>query len=181
MLTSFRFLSLACCLVATLVWTSGCDNKPVTQEPPKKSGAAEEHDHAHDHDHDHEHKEGETHADHAKEGDHDHSNLSLADATKEIISLQKAISDAFAANDPEKAHDPLHEIGHIIQVLEGAGKKASLSEADATELKATQDGLMDAFSKVDGAMHGTGETKYADVAEQVDKLIVTLKKLAKVE
>jgi|JI9StandDraft_2_1071091.scaffolds.fasta_scaffold03188_5 hypothetical protein len=177
MLTSFRFLSLACCLIATLAWTSGCDNKPVTQEPPKKSGAAEEH----DHDHDHEHKEGETHADHAKEGAHDHSNLSLADATKEIISLQKTISEAFAANDPEKAHDPLHEIGHIILVLESAGKKASLSEADATELKATQDGLMDAFSKVDGAMHGDGETKYTDVSEQVDKLIVTLKKLAKVE
>lgn len=179
MLTSFRFFSLAVCLIATLAWTSGCENKPVTQEPTKKSGEAAEHDH--EHDHDHEHKDGEAH-DHSKEeAGHDHSDMSLTDATKEIVSLQKAIAEAFAANDPEKAHDPLHEIGHIIVVLEDAGKKASLSEADAAELKATKDGLMDAFSKVDGAMHGTGDTKYADVSEQVDKLIVTLKKIAKVE
>jgi hypothetical protein len=40
---------------------------------------------------------------------------------------------------------------------------------------------MDAFSKVDGAMHGEGETKYSDVADQVDQSIATLKKLAKIE
>jgi len=175
MSNSFRFLSLICCLGATLVWFSGCDNKPVTQQPPAKSGDS------HDHEHGHEHKEGETH-DHGKESaPHDHSNMSLGDAAKEIVTLQKAIADAFAANDPDKAHDPLHEIGHIIGVLEDAGKKASLSEADAAELKAAKDGLMDAFSKVDGAMHGEGETKYSDVAEKVDQSIASLKKLAKIE
>ena len=181
MLTSFRFLSLACGLLATVVWVSGCDNKPVTQEPPVKS--AENHDHDHDHDHgDHDHKEGETH-DHAeKEGEkHDHSNMSLTDAVKEIVTLQKAIADAFAANDPEKAHDPLHEIGHIIEVLPAAGTKAALAEADVTELKTTADGLMDAFGKVDATMHGDGEVKYSDVSEQVDKAVATLKRLAKVE
>lgn len=179
MSTSLRFLSLACCLFATLAWASGCNNKPVTQEPPAKSGESAAHDH--DHDHDHEHKEGDAH-DHGKEeGAHDHSNMSLGDAAKEIVSLQKAIAEAFAANDPDKAHDPLHEIGHIIVVLEDAGKKASLPEAEQAELKATKDALMDAFSKVDGAMHGDGETKYSDVAEQVDKSIATLKKLAKIE
>lgn len=178
MLSSFRFLSLACCLFATLAWVSGCDNKPVTQTPNK---SADSHDHDHDHDHDHEHKEGETH-DHGKEeAGHDHSNLSLTDAAKEIVTLQTAIAEAFAANDPDKAHDPLHEIGHIILVLEDAGKKASLNEADSAELKATKDALMDAFSKVDGAMHGEGETKYSDVSEQVDKSIAALKKLAKIE
>jgi hypothetical protein len=176
MLSSFRFLSLACCLIATLAWVSGCDSKPVTQTPTKSGDS-----HDHEHDHDHEHKEGEAH-DHGKEeAAHDHSNLSLADAAKEIVALQTAIAEAFAANDPDKAHDPLHEIGHIILVLEDAGKKASLSEADTTELKATKDALMDAFSKVDGAMHGDGETKYSDVSEQVDKSIATLKKLAKIE
>lgn len=172
MFTSFRFLSLACCLIATLAWTSGCDGKPVTQEPPAKSGDSHDHDHGHDHEHDHEHKEGEA---------HDHSNLGLGDAAKEIVSLQKAIAEAFAANDPEKAHDPLHEIGHIIGVLEAAGKKEGLSEADATELKATADSLMEAFGKVDATMHGDGEAKYSDVSEQVDQAIATLKKLAKLE
>lgn len=179
MLNSFRFLSWICCLGATLVWFSGCDNKPVTQQPPAKSG--DSHDHDHEHGNDHDHKEGETH-DHGKESAaHDHSNMSLGDAAKEIVALQKAIAEAFAANDPDKAHDPLHEIGHIIGVLEDAGKKASLSEADAAELKATKDALMDAFSKVDGAMHGEGETKYSDVAEKVDQSVATLKKLAKIE
>jgi ABC-type Zn2+ transport system substrate-binding protein/surface adhesin len=164
MLSSFRFLALACCLFATLAWVSGCENKPVTQTPTETSKSEDGHNHSHDHDH-----------------DHDHSNMSLGDAAKEIVSLQTAIAEAFAANDPEKAHDPLHEVGHIIGVLEDAGKKASLSEADAAELKATKDALMDAFAKVDGAMHGDGETKYSDVAEQVEKSIATLKKLAKIE
>jgi ABC-type Zn2+ transport system substrate-binding protein/surface adhesin len=106
------------------------------------SGGHDHNGHDHEHDHDHEHKEGEAH-DHGKEeAAHDHSNLSLADAAKEIVALQTAIAEAFAANDPDKAHDPLHEIGHIILVLEDAGKKASLSEADTTELKATKDALM---------------------------------------
>ncbi len=169
MLKSFHKFAWPACLAASLVLSSGCENKPTTQTPPAKTA-----------DDGHNHSEGDGH-NHGDEHDHDHSNLSLADAVKEIDKLRQSIADALAANDADKAHDPLHEIGHIIEVVVPAATKAALPEAELTEAKNAADSLMDSFGKIDEGMHGGAETKYSDVAEKIDQAMATLKKLAKVE
>jgi hypothetical protein len=167
MLKLFRFYALSLSVVTGLV-LAGCDAPAAKTSPAKNTQNADSHDHAGE--------KGDAH-DH----DHDHSNLSLADTVKEIDGFRKTIADALAANDAEKAHDPLHEIGHLIEGLPAAGTKASLSEADQAELTKSADALMEAFGKIDEGMHGKEEVKYSSVSEQIDKAMEVLRKVAKVE
>lgn len=162
---SFRFYALSLSVVTGLV-LAGCDAPATKTAPAKNTQSADSHDHAGE--------KGDAH-------DHDHSNLSLADTVKEIDEFRKTIADALAANDTEKAHDPLHEIGHLIEGLPAAGTKASLSEADQAELTKSADALMEAFGKIDEGMHGKEEVKYSSVSEQIDKAMEVLRKVAKGE
>ena len=70
-------------------------------------------------------------ADTHEHGEGHHHPETLADALTELTELRDTIRDAFAADDTDKAHDPLHEVGHIIEVvqeLHQRGRRLALPE-----------------------------------------------------
>ena len=103
----------------------------------------------------------------------------LADAVKELDSICATIKAAFGKDDAEAAHDPLHEVGHVLEEIPDLIAKSALDEAGKAEAKAARDSLFDAFNAVDEGMHGSGGKKYAEVSDAIDAALKTLVEKAK--
>lgn len=115
--------------------------------------------------HDHEH------------GDHDHGDAQDASAgptdfpagVAELRKNYEAIRDAFQANDLDKAHTPLHEVGELLEGLPALADKAALGEAERASAKAAVDAMFDGYGQIDGAIHAGKQPDYAAVAEKLDR------------
>lgn len=114
---------------------------------------------------------------HEHEGDsHEDAPQSYGEAVASLAGLRDTIRDAFAAKDDDKAHEPLHEVGHLLEHLpELAGKHTP--PIDSAAVKSDADELFDLFGKVDEKMHGAEGAAYADVADKIDAAVDRLQKL----
>ena len=152
----------ALCCVAMM----GCESK----KPPAASGTkpAASHDHHHDHDHGH---------------DHDHPETLAAG----VAELEKALADVkrhLAADAKEKADDVVHDIGHLVDDLQGLVAKASLPAAAQAAAKKSLDELFECFDTLDTALHakeGDGEPPakvHESLAERIAAAVRALKDAA---
>ena len=114
-------------------------------------------------------------ADTHEHGEGHHHPETLADALTELTELRDTIRDAFAADDTDKAHDPLHEVGHIIEVVQELAEKEKLPEDRLAIVKSSTEELFNAFGDVDKTMHGGEGSTYKDVSEKIDAAMVALK------
>ncbi|MFN9720290.1 MAG: hypothetical protein ACK58L_16450 [Planctomycetota bacterium] len=146
------FLGLFCSLSVF----AGCDEG----SKPKNIATAPGHDHEHDHEHVYE---------------------SVKDAVEELVALRNTIRDSFAKNDPDAAHDPLHEVGHILEAIPEQAKKDNLGAEPIAAMKASCDVLMDAFGAVDKTMHGQEGSSYSEVSAKIDAAVADLQKAAGLE
>jgi len=108
-------------------------------------------------------------------GEGHHHPETLADALTELTELRDAIRDAFAKDDTDKAHDPLHEVGHIIEVVQELAEKEKLPEDRLAIVKSSTEELFNAFGDVDKTMHGGEGSTYKDVSEKIDAAMIALK------
>lgn len=138
-------------VAALSVGLLGCgpagDSKPA-------GGPAASHDHEQDH------------------GDAKEAPAGPADFPAGVAELRKnyeAIRDAFQANDLDKAHTPLHEVGELLEGLPALADKAVLGEAERASAKAAVDAMFDGYGQIDGAIHAGKQPDYAAVAEKLDK------------
>lgn len=93
-----------------------------------------------------------------------------------ICGHRDAIKAAFDADKQDEAHDPLHEIGHLITQLPDAAAETDLDESDWNQVKQASDNLMVSFGKVDARFHGEEEgVKFTEVEEDVQDAISVLK------
>jgi len=116
-------------------------------------------------------------ASHGDEHDHEHdAPKSYGEAVASLAELRDTMRDAFAAQDDDKAHGPLHEVGHLLEHLPELAEKHS-PPIDSTAVKKDADELFDLFGKVDEKMHGAEGASYADVAERIDAGIDRLQRL----
>ena len=145
----FPHRSLGLIFSAPLLLTTGCNETPPT--PP----VAE---HAHD-EHAHHHPE------------------TLAEAVTEVIELRDTIRDAFTANDPDKAHDPLHEVGHLLETVSDLAKEEKLSDEKLAIVKSSVETLMQSFGEIDKSMHGQEGASYKDVSTKIDDAVKALTEL----
>jgi hypothetical protein len=114
-------------------------------------------------------------ADTHEHGEGHHHPETLADAMTELTKLRDTIRDAFAADDTDKAHDPLHEVGHIIEVVQELAEKEKLPEDRVAIVKSSTEELFNAFGEVDKTMHGGEGSTYKDVSGKIDAAMVALK------
>jgi len=114
-------------------------------------------------------------ADTHEHGEGHHHPETLADALTELTELRDTIRDAFAADDTDKAHDPLHEVGHIIEVVQELAEKEKLPEERLAIVKSSTEELFNAFGEVDKTMHGGEGSTYKDVSGKIDAAMVALK------
>ena len=135
---------------------AGCESS--ADAPPTAAAHSDEHEH-HD-DHGHAHPE------------------TLADAVHELTELRNTVRDAFAKEDTEAAHGPLHDVGHLLEDAESLAQKAGLTEETLTSVKASIETLFDAFGAVDKTMHGQEGSKYSEVSDKIDAAIKVLQDAA---
>jgi hypothetical protein len=117
-----------------------------------------------DHDHDHDHEAGEH---------HDHP-TTLDAGLKELVALRDTVRDAFAKNDTETAHGPLHDVGHLLEDITGLVEKGGFSEEAVATARKDIETLFDSFGAVDKTMHGQEGSTYSEVSAKIDAAIQSL-------
>lgn len=114
----------------------------------------------------------------ATQDDHDHAApATFADAVKQLVSIRDTIKSAFAKNDAEAAHGPLHDVGHVLEAMNKLMDAASLDEKQKETAKTSVELLFANYGKVDSLMHGDKGEKYEDVAVKIDEAVKALEGL----
>lgn len=148
-MSSFRY-SRSVVLGLFLMAGSGCEESTNTNT----MAAPGDHGHAHD--------------------EHGHGPESLSDAMNELTTMRNSIRDAFAKNDQDAAHDPLHEVGHVLEAIPELAKKGITSAENQAAIEKSVNDLMDAFGRVDKTMHGQEGSTYAEESKTIDAAIEAL-------
>jgi hypothetical protein len=149
--------------LATTLFILGCGTAPTP--PQATSPPAAEHDHGHEHGH-----ETQPHA----PGD-------WVATVQELTKLQGEIKAAFAAEKGADADSAVHEIGHLLEDLEGMVGKTITDPAAKTEVIQSIQALFEAFGKIDAKLHGGAGASYAEVSEQIESAMAILAKQAPIE
>lgn len=102
-------------------------------------------------------------------------------AVSSLMELRDTIRDGIAAGDPDKAHGPLHKIGHVIESLPKLAEKEGKSAEQVSSLKGAADSLLDAFGEIDKTFHGGEGSTYDEVAPEIDVAMNTIAGIAGVE
>jgi hypothetical protein len=119
---------------------------------------------------------GASASDHERE--HAHAET-LPEAVKELEGICATIKAAFAKDDAEAAHEPMHEVGHVLEGIPELAAKSTLDDAAKTEIKTAAESLFQAFNAVDEGMHGGVGKKYSEVAESIDAALKVIVDKAK--
>ncbi len=138
-------------MVGLAIVSVGCE--PAPKPAPKDAASAS--------DHGHEHPE------------------TLAAAVTELESVCATIKAAYAKDDSEAAHGPLHDVGHLLEQVPALIETSSLDAAGKEEAKKATESLFQAFGDVDKGMHGEEGKKYSEVSDAVDAALKTLSEKAK--
>lgn len=142
-------------LLSFMTLFAGCTNDVAKRDAKTDGGAAE-----HDHDH-----------------GHSHAPASAVEGLAELTSLRNTIRDAFAANDMDKAHDPLHEVGDVLMAIPELAKKENADSEKLASVQKAVDTLMDAFGRVDKTMHGQEGSTYTEESATIDAALLELESL----
>jgi hypothetical protein len=153
---SYRFVF--CCLIGSLALfgSPGCGSGDRADQP---GTAAQQHG---DHDH-----------------DHDHGHAAPEDFVSGVAVLRghfETIRDALGKSDIDidTAHDPLHEVGRLLENLTKLADQASLSDEDRATAQAAITAMFEAYGQIDQAIHGGNEVDYESVRDKLDKAMADL-------
>ncbi|MEZ6100975.1 MAG: hypothetical protein R3E01_18705 [Pirellulaceae bacterium] len=130
----FRYMGALLCL--GLAVTGGCNSSEKASE--------ETDGHAHSHEHEHE-----------------GAPKSLHEAIDELRDMWAAISTAMDNSDPEAAHDPLHDVGKLLEAMPDLAAETDLPESEWNEIKSEVGRLFEAFGDIDSAFHKQDGDKVA--------------------
>ena len=118
---------------------------------------------SHEHEHEHEHEHPET----------------LGGALSELTELRDTVRDAFAKDDGDAAHGPLHDVGHLLEEVSELADHAHLSDEAKDTIESNVETLLDAFGAVDKSMHSDDEgSAYSEVSEKIDAAIGAIREAA---
>ena len=116
-------------------------------------------------------------AEHDHDHGHSHAPTTSGEGLAELTSLRNTIRDAFAANDMDKAHDPLHEVGDVLMAIPELAKKENADSEKLASIQKAVDTLMDAFGRVDKTMHGQEGSTYSEESATIDAAVLELESL----
>ncbi|MFK7736491.1 MAG: hypothetical protein AB8B50_10700 [Pirellulaceae bacterium] len=154
MLSRFSKISLFSCLLAScLLVIPGCGESGGTDETVTAST-------------------GSDHDDHDEHGIH-----TMDEGFEELGECYASIKTAFEGGTPGDAHDALHEVGHALTEMKELA--ADLPEEKMASAVGAIEALMDAFTTLDGTMHGGGDdVEFADIDAKIGESMEQLKAAA---
>jgi hypothetical protein len=159
---SVAAVGLSLLLLASTVGCGDSRHKPSsapTRQPSAGDAQADEH----------EHGDKDEHAEQAPR--------SFADGVAALQKHYEEIKTAYTQGDTEKAHEPLHQVGSVLEALPELGQKAGLAAADLEKLKQSVEKMFEAYGNIDDAVHQEKEADYQAVAEQLDANMTTIHSL----
>ncbi len=121
--------------------------------------------------------EAASHDDHNHASEHDHP-TTLKAGLVELSALRDTVRDAFAADDVDTAHGPLHDVGHLLEDITSLVEKQQLSDEDKVSAKEQIEALFDSFGAVDRTLHGQDGSTYKDVSDKIDAAIAELQRIS---
>lgn len=120
-------------------------------------------------------------ADEHEHGDHDeHAEQAPHSFAEGVAALQKhyeEIKTAYTQGEAEKAHEPLHQVGSVLEALPELGQKAGLAATDLEKLKQSVEKIFEAYGNIDDAVHQKKEADYQAVAKQLDENMAAISSL----
>lgn len=173
-------------LLLLLIATIGCQDPGSSTVGQADTSHQDDDDHDHDHDDhdhdDHDHGDGLDPSLPPTDGDHEHHDPETYDeAVTELLATQKAIAEAFAADNQDDAHGPLHNVGHLLGNTETLIEKSDMDDDTKKKLSEAIEQLFSSYGAVDEKMHNAEKGKdYSDVSEQIDNAINALKAQANI-
>lgn len=130
------------------LFAMGCADDPADTPPVVEEG--------------HNHGEGHHHAE------------TFPEAVAEMVALRNTIRDGFANEDPDAAHGPLHDVGHVLVEVEAMAEKEGLDAETLTGVRDAVETLKESFASVDKMMHGGEGSEYSEVSADVDAAMAVL-------
>lgn len=138
--------SLPLLLCVPIALTTGCQDSDPAPETTE-------------HEHEHEHAHPET----------------LAEAITELDELHAAISKAFSTKNPDDAHDPLHDIGDVLNEIVDFAKAENLPEDRLAAIESAVKALLDSYGELDKTMHGGEGKTWEEISGPIDESLKNLK------
>lgn len=128
------------------------------------------------------------HDEHGHHHDHDHGHSerpeSLQAAITELVVIRDNIRNSMENDDPESAHEPLHQAGELLQVMPELAADTDLPESEWNSINEQIDRLLDAFGKLDLAFHDDSDPQaaYESTSSAIDEGVAAMQaKLALLE
>ena len=150
---TFRF-ALVCFALGGVVVAGGCSGSGTSSEAEVTAGG--EADHGHDH--------GGAEA------------KDFPSAMTKLEGLSSKILKAFQDGTPEAAHDGLHSIGHLLEGIPAlAMKSKDLGDEARAQVDEAVESLFDAFTELDGTLHGGEDVDVAAITEKVNQSMEQLR------
>lgn len=157
-----------------LFFAVGCGPSP--SDPAGGTAAKSDHDHEHDHGHDHDHGGSAKPAGGAEGGAKSAVKAeNYADAIRQLTEMHGKMKTAFGKKDIDAAHGPLHDVGHVLELIPALAAKETQDETVLASIRKPVDELFDHYSKVDEKLHGESGVTYEEVSSQIDAALEKLK------
>jgi len=100
-------------------------------------------------------------------GEHGHTHApikgpkSFPEGVEKLKEINDQICAAMESDNPDSAHDALHEVGELLNRLPELAADTDLGESDWNEVEQEVNKLFEAFKEVDVAFHNNGDKKAA--------------------
>ena len=113
---------------------------------------------------------------------HGHDEVSLpADfsaGVKELDRLHSTIVAAYTENQPENAHDALHVVGEVLELLPQLAEKAAISGDGLAAVRDATHVLADSFTTLDDAMHDEKPVEFEPIKQKLADAMTRLQEAA---
>jgi len=157
-----RGITIFLCLLVAVLWV-GCDRSAADKKPPA----------------DQTQDESDTHADHAVHAGEKHAlpetfTKGVSELKEHYLEIKKAFEQADIKQAVELAHEPLHTVGEILEVLPELAKQGNLSPEDLQTVDESVDAMFDGYGSVDDAVHEGREPDYKAVAAKIDTAMAAI-------
>ena len=154
-----RVFAAMYCLTVLAIF-AGCQSSATKVEKEA------EHDHGHDHGHEHGHE-------------HDHSvrPQSLREAIVELKELSDRFCSAMDEGNMEAAHEPLHDLGQLLETMPELAADTDLPEEQWKQVKEETGRLFNSFSEVDSTFHkkdGDKKAAYENTKSTIEAGVAAL-------
>jgi len=158
---------IAAVVVVVALGATGCTQRAGVADKSIHAGHGhDEHAHSHD-DQGHDHGPERSHAPGKPAVD-------FPAAVAEVVRLDDTIRKAFAEQDPAAADGPIHAIGHLLEQLPELAK-AHGSGVDVAAVKKSSGLLFQAYSRIDGKLHGGDGSDYDTEAQGIARELATFR------